>query len=164
MRNNDSRQTQNLKGKPTFSNTMPYYAIYLKHYAILHGIEPWILYTEVQYNIRISGQEKLIPLRNFYSVWKAKVRCIELRLLQQERVAKTSFSSPESVLKRHGGEVIWVRLLRTDNFEGSTILGQRIVPIRSFIWLCGCVVCKHPFPKRPKMQDPEWERLESFGK
>lgn len=54
--------------------------------------------------------------------------------------------------KRLEDEVTWVRLLRIDHFEGSTILGQRTVPSRLFIRLCGCIVSKHPFPRWPKMQ------------
>lgn len=73
------------------------------------------------------------PFSTFHSIREERVWCIELKLLEHNRVAITSFLSPESTLKRHEGEVIWVRLLRTDHFEESTILGQSNGPIRLFL-------------------------------
>lgn len=125
----------------------------------LHTIDPTLYAGTTQHwHIRTG---KIISLNYFHSTWEEKIWCIELKLLEQNHVAITSFSSHESTFKkRHEGEVTWVRLLRTYHFEGSTIQSQSTMPIRLFIWLCGCIVSKHPFPRWAKMQYLNWERLE----
>lgn len=69
------------------------------------------------------------------------------------------FLKSKKHIKRHGGVVIWVRLLRIGHFEGSTMQGRNNGPISLFRGPCDYLVSKCPFPRWLKMPTPQLRRI-----